>query len=528
MANWKGQKVNISDINGGEEYDLDDAVELGDFNSIVNNSLYASNIAENVSSQLAGLGANDRVEFKGSNPNLLINPSFNINQKGLTEYKDFSQYSVDKWWLTTANGVVTKINDGINLKALDSGHAYVNQYIIGAYNILKGKQLTFSACINGQIHYATGTMLSAIPTERTRVLQIESIPNSTAVGVWCEKNNGDLIVQFGVLKGNNYNINWAKLEIGPIATTFNPSNVSDDKTSSSSAGVDVYNRTTNAYNSYSNPNLLINGDFRINQRGQTSYTGTVYGVDRWIGRDAIVSVIDKGVKITQNGVQWYGINQSIEDVDLFKGKVVTLSVKFKNLNIGNDGLYIGMGNSSVPYTRGTTISTIYPIKSDGIYSLTFKIPETLNNKYLNVVIQNTIGEITTTNSFEVEWAKLELGSVATDCISKPYVEELALCQRYFLKISGTSTAGLTGLVYTAGEYADINLKVPVPMCRVPSITINSLPKIRYEGSGDIAVTDVQTSTIDNNTVLLKYYGTFKGNTVCATYGLSATLDAELI
>lgn len=36
-------------------------------------------------------------------------------------------------------------------------------------------------------------------------------------------------------------------------------------------------------NSLSNPNLLINGDFKINQRRQSSYTNG-YTVDRWITR----------------------------------------------------------------------------------------------------------------------------------------------------------------------------------------------------------------------------------------------------
>lgn len=34
-------------------------------------------------------------------------------------------------------------------------------------------------------------------------------------------------------------------------------------------------------NKFSNPNLLINSDFKINQRGATSYESHGYSVDRW-------------------------------------------------------------------------------------------------------------------------------------------------------------------------------------------------------------------------------------------------------
>ena len=42
---------------------------------------------------LDGLHANEIA----SNPNLLINPDFKINQRGLTEYKGYQGYTVDMW-----------------------------------------------------------------------------------------------------------------------------------------------------------------------------------------------------------------------------------------------------------------------------------------------------------------------------------------------------------------------------------------------------------------------------------------------
>tara|TARA_R110000868_G_scaffold405861_2_gene685715 strand:- start:75 stop:680 length:606 start_codon:yes stop_codon:yes gene_type:complete len=60
--------------------------------------------------------------------------------------------------------------------------------------------------------------------------------------------------------------------------------------------------------------------------------------------------------------------------------------------------------------------------------------------------------------FEVTEAQLELGSVATDFEHRSYGEELALCQRYFWRTTGSDYAGIgSGHVKTA-----ITLRVVIP------------------------------------------------------------------
>ena len=55
-------------------------------------------------------------------------------------------------------------------------------------------------------------------------------------------------------------------------------------------------------NSLSNTNLLINGDFRINQRNKQTYTENwKYTVDRWLissYADTQLDVLDNGVRMT--------------------------------------------------------------------------------------------------------------------------------------------------------------------------------------------------------------------------------------
>ena len=66
MAQWSGNKVNPSEINNGNEYEHKDRPTRQQLNAMFNNSLYSSQIAENVSEQLSSLNPTDKIEFKGS------------------------------------------------------------------------------------------------------------------------------------------------------------------------------------------------------------------------------------------------------------------------------------------------------------------------------------------------------------------------------------------------------------------------------------------------------------------------------
>lgn len=60
---------------------------------------------------------------------------------------------------------------------------------------------------------------------------------------------------------------------------------------------------------FSNPNLLINPDFKINQRGNSTYssTGAFGTVDRWVGTNAKVDVnSDNTVTVSSlSGIGYY-------------------------------------------------------------------------------------------------------------------------------------------------------------------------------------------------------------------------------
>ena len=88
----------------------------------------------------------------------------------------------------------------------------------------------------------------------------------------------------------------------------------------------------------SNPNLLINGDFRVNQREQPSYSGTnIYTVDRWrLTGTGVVDVLANGIKYTAGG-GWTGIRYYFENPSKLSHKTITISAKV----IGSGGVWCG-------------------------------------------------------------------------------------------------------------------------------------------------------------------------------------------
>ena len=78
----------------------------------------------------------------------------------------------------------------------------------------------------------------------------------------------------------------------------------------------------------------------------------------------------------------------------------------------------------------------------------------------------------TSNTFYVTGAQLEVGSVATDFEHRSYGEELALCQRYYSR--STTLSGLTGAaVFHAYSTTESwgGLQFPVTMRTTPTITV---------------------------------------------------------
>ena len=180
----------------------------------------------------------------------------------------------------------------------------------------------------------------------------------------------------------------------------------------------------------SNPNLLDNWYFGnpVNQRGQTSYTASGYGIDRWHAYGGVLKIQNDIIELS--GSSSGGVfEQKIENPKRFAGKTVTLSVLGKRskaswyITVRQDGVY---GNISLLIPNGFACA-----------SVTFVADSTLSNELAIVFACWDESDVA-----EIEAAKLELGSRQTLAHQDAdgnwvlneipdYGEQLARCQRYF-------------------------------------------------------------------------------------------------
>ena len=199
----------------------------------------------------------------------------------------------------------------------------------------------------------------------------------------------------------------------------------------------------------SNPNLLINGDFQVWQRGTSfNYDSmnnfNIYTADRWRliqGGTGSTAKVKKTSEIEENTLtiteftKPSGIEMALSqklDYPLQKedGKNYTLSVSYSsNLNAK---LCIREYD-----TDSVIASAEMPISPNvNIVSLTFDSSKlSKKNNKVEVYIRFNSEETYDNGQINLSNIKLEIGSSATVFSPRPYGEELALCQRYYEKIT---------------------------------------------------------------------------------------------
>lgn len=165
-------------------------------------------------------------------------------------------------------------------------------------------------------------------------------------------------------------------------------------------------------------NLLINGDFQVNQRGYKSVTSDgstpKYLVDRWCvfsGSDGKPRTIEQGssgaIIVSGNGTDGFS----------------ALCQILESLNVGTYALSAKV--DGVVYSATLNWNNAYTEKDfgDGVSLFLSN-----NNNFPTFGIAVEIAKKT---RIVVEWAKLEKGAIATPFVPRLYAEELGLCQRYY-------------------------------------------------------------------------------------------------
>lgn len=249
-------------------------------------------------------------------------------------------------------------------------------------------------------------------------------------------------------------------------------------------------------------NLLDNWYFAdpINQRGQTSYTGAVYGVDRWRSfAGNTVTVESTGVRITGSNDTAYSnmIQQNFPEelLNALDGKTVTASI-LASENTGGGAVSARLGA-----TFSTTITT-------GLSTLTVTFDKSRHG-YFSINCSSS-----KTANFVVQAVKLELGTqqtLARKAVDGTWVlidpppnkaEELAKCQRYFQTFSSSWFIG------RASSANSTQFVVPISVAfRTTPVLSDTGPdnwRVQYYAGDYIGITGVKiyTGGVNNSFVTL--------------------------
>lgn len=276
-----------------------------------------------------------------------------------------------------------------------------------------------------------------------------------------------------------------------------------------------------------NPNLLDNWYFRrpVNQRGQTEYTGNVYGVDRWKLYQPTVSVTvrEDGLGIRRTSGDFYTIVQYVDNSQDLAGKTVTFSC----LILAAPGAY----KLRILAGRGTT-TVIASISSSagetGIKSVTATLPDDVSDLWVSIYTGTTAEE------YVVAYAKLELGPTQTLAHREgdrwvlnevpEYGEQLRRCQRYCYRLNSHAY----GWTYNNNT---VNCLIPLP------VTLRTTPVITLRGNGtintttgDASVTSYEVKNITSNGLIIDLHNTanaFTTGTPVVWHNFDVIISADL-
>jgi len=280
-----------------------------------------------------------------------------------------------------------------------------------------------------------------------------------------------------------------------------------------------------------NRNLIINGDFRISQRGDyttaTNISENTYYLDRWRGHNnaGAVSATFQQITTTINGVTkkairvqatsssggaYIGTTQIIEQINFPVGQPVTVSAWVRTNNPYTRFRYNGIGGSkNSPNT----------VPANGSWhKITWTIPDTsavANNVTFWVICYSDSGNvpINTNDYFEVADYQVEIGTVATPFEHRPYGTELALCQRYYYEYTLATTIGQNGGNLGSGYSTYFGFTIPFKVSMRSSPTILQNLTIYTDSTGVVTYsTNTENYSVNHGNMsgLYSYWnGTFK-------------------
>ena len=300
-------------------------------------------------------------------------------------------------------------------------------------------------------------------------------------------------------------------------------------------------------------NKVLNGDFKIWQRGGGAFTSSnAYTADRWVpGANQPFSISRQNftpgaapvagyegqhflrIALTASSSTYFVLIQKIEDIRTFAGQTVTLSYWAKaDANVTNTASYERSTNSATldsSYAASNVIGTTWQR-----YTATFNVP-TISGATVTsdsffgikpILIQDGLA-----HTIDIWGVQVEAGSTATNfqtATGNP-ASELAACQRYYLLVASGVGAPIAAAWYPTSTAMSTIVNFPVEM-RTSSPTLVQTTGTGYYNVYAVAGNDALNSlTIDvrSSRACLLYNNTEASGTAGST-GNSVTNNASSI
>lgn len=225
----------------------------------------------------------------------------------------------------------------------------------------------------------------------------------------------------------------------------------------------------------SNPNLLINSDFRnpVNQRGQTTYAPSgnvlIYTIDRWGIFPSVNDGSGHSLTVSDGCITFANSNANmsaylIQHLEKPLSGTYTISIKVKSTNKSFD--VTCRDNSSL--IRAIDVNTL----NAGVYSATIECNS------LNFVRIGLSG----VGSIDIEWIKLEAGNVATLFSPSLFADEVNICKRYYQVVSSYRFP----IAVTSDNSAYGVIPIGVSLRVKPSVNIVGLTYFDTTKASDVA------------------------------------------
>lgn len=219
------------------------------------------------------------------------------------------------------------------------------------------------------------------------------------------------------------------------------------------------------------PNRLINGDFKINQRGQSSYTANGGTVDGWIkiyGSTTLI-VTDNGVNISNVSSEYSGgFYQKVKMPESIVGSKFTIVAKI------NGSIYSKVKTIELSKDSNPIVNDYFNINVD----------------YLSDGIRVYV-EILPNKTISIEYIDLFEGTTAYLHVEEDYATALMRCLPYYRRVYMGYTA-----YALSNTFSMISAQSIVPMLNdSPTITVNvgnrtnvSAANYTYDESGAVILT----------------------------------------